>query len=487
MKIKLMKILLLWVVITISIAPFTLTVASEEPTEIIDIDWNNPASIYDRITGQGPVEVIPPDLEDYGVKLAGKKGMLTGYVLPEGWREAIGDVKKLVLTNSGSLVHDPATVINATIFRKMTGVHMEFIEMKDALIWPKTMAAAMAKSTDIDLFYVDRAMVDTSILSTAGWIYPVDELFPPEVHKLYPDGVLMSMSDKDGHFFAAPLTLWGEYLFYRPSWLEKAGVGVPDTWQELVRASKKVDTWAKANKGPGHTGMVASIGDPDSVYRFWTAITYAKDARIEKNGKVVIDPDVWNLMSDLWVKGGTAPESIEYNWPDAPEVFAKGKAGFLFGGSVFMKRFGQSEYAEMILGDWEVIPSPAWRGVGIHGRSLGEPDTWAINNFISPEKKAAAMLWIDFYRSYQAQFNELYVEGNESCMVPVYDHPVITAEVEYHAVRAEAVAQHMGEPFPPQTEEALEMVKEYLHKVVMGQMDQAVALRDLQKDINEMQ
>jgi hypothetical protein len=72
-------------------------------------------------------------------------------------------------------------------------------------------------------------------------------------------------------------------------------------------------------------------------------------------------------------------------------------------------------------------------------------------------------------------------------MVPVYDHPVIKAEVEYPAVRAEAVAQHMGEPFPPQTEEALEMVKEYLHKVVMGQMDQASALRDLQKDINEMQ
>ena len=487
MKMKVMKILLLCVIITGSFAALTMTLASEEPGETIDIDWNSPASVFDRITGQGPVEVIPPELEDYGVKLAGKKAMLTGYVLPDGWKEAIGGVKKLVLTNSGSLVHDPATVINATIFEKMTGVHMEFIEMKDALIWPKTMAAAMAKSTDVDLFYVDRAMVDTSILSTAGWIYPVDELFPPEVHKLYPAGVLMSMSDKDGHFFAAPLTLWGEYLFYRPSWLKKAGVGVPDTWQELVGASKKVDSWARANKGPGHTGMVCSVGDPDSVYRLWAAITYAKDVKIEKNGKVMMDPEVWNLMTDLWVKGGTATESIEYNWPDAPEVFAKDKAGFLVGGSVFMKNFGNPEYAGMIQGDWEVIPSPAWRGVGIHGRSLGEPDTWAINNFISSEKKAAAMLWIDFLRSYQAQFNELYVEGNEACMITVYDHPVIKAEVEYPDVRAEAVAQHMGEPFPPQTEAALEMVKEYLHKVIMGQMDQASALKDLQKDINEMQ
>ncbi|KPJ81877.1 MAG: hypothetical protein AMS17_19310, partial [Spirochaetes bacterium DG_61] len=213
MKKKILIIVLLCVVVTWSFASLTLTVASEEPGEIIEIDWNSPSSVFERITGQGPVEVIPPELEGYGVKLAGKKGMLTGYVLPEGWREAIGGVKKLVATNSGSLVHDPATVLNAKIFEKMTGVHIEFIEMKDELIWPKTLSAAMAKSTDVDLFYVDRAMIDTSILASGKWIHPIDELFPPEVHKLYPDGVLMSMSAKDGHFYAAPLTLWGEYLF----------------------------------------------------------------------------------------------------------------------------------------------------------------------------------------------------------------------------------------------------------------------------------
>jgi ABC-type glycerol-3-phosphate transport system substrate-binding protein len=478
---------LLCVVVTIIFAALTMTVASEEPGEVIYIDWNRPATVYERIMGQGPVEVIPPELEGYGVKLAGKKGMLTGYVLPEGWREAIGGVRKLVLTNSGSLVHDPATALNAKIFERMTGVHLELIEMKDALIWPKTLSAAMAKSTDVDLYYVDRAMIDTSILASAGWIHPVDELFPLEVHKLYPDGVLMSMGAADGHFYAAPLTLWGEYLFYRPSWLQKAGVKVPTTWQELVPASKKVDEWAKSNLGAGYIGMVCSIGDPDSVYRLWAAITYAKNIKIVQHDKVVVDPGVWNLMTDLWVKGGAAPESIEYMWPDAPEVFAKGRAGFIVAGSVFMKNFGNPEYAEAIQGDWAVVPSPAWQGVGIRGRSLGEPDTWAINSYISPEKKAAGMLWIDFLRSYQAQFNELYVEGNESCMLPVYDHPVIKREVGFPKVRAEAVAQHMGESFPPHTEEALEMLKEFLHNVVIGKIDQASALKDLQMDIDQMQ
>ena len=181
MKRKETKGVLMWMIVACILSAFTLTMAAEPGEEAIDIDWNSPQSVYDRIMGQGPVEVIPAALDGYGLKLAGKKGMLTGYVLPKGWKEAIGDVKKLIATNSGSLVHDPATALNASIFEQMTGIHVEFIEMQDALIWPKTMSAAMAKSTDIDLFYVDRAMIDTSILAVAGWIYPVDELFPPDV------------------------------------------------------------------------------------------------------------------------------------------------------------------------------------------------------------------------------------------------------------------------------------------------------------------
>jgi len=477
------KFFLLCTVVISSLAVFTLSLLAAGPD---DIKWNKPVSVLERIKGQGPVEVIPSELEGYGVKLAGKKGMLTGYTLPQGWKVAIKDTKRLVATNSGSLPHDPATVLNAKIFEKMTGVHLELIEMKDELLWPKTLSAAMAKSTDVDLFYVDRAMMDTPILSAAGWLYPVDVLYPPEVQKLYSEGVLMSLKGIKGRFYSTPLTLWSEYLFYRTSWLKKAGVEVPTTWQELVVASKKVGEWAEANMGPGYVGLVTSIGDPDSVYRLWAMLTYAKDERIVKDGKVIIDPDVWNLLTDLWIKGGASKESIEYRWPDAPEVFAKGKAGFIIAGSVFMKRFGDPEYAESIKGDWNVNLGPAWQGVGISGRSLGEPDTWAINPFISPAKKAAAMLWIDFYRSYQAQFNELYLEGNESCMKAVYDHGLVKKEVEFPDVRGAAVANHMGETFPPYTPEALEMFKEYLHTVVIGKIDQTSALNKLQKDIDKM-
>ena len=87
------KAIQVWLV-GLVIVTFGLTAAAAGPG---DIKWEKPAPMAERIAGQGPVEVIPADYDDYGVKLSGKKGMLTGYTLPDGWKKSIGGVKKLPL------------------------------------------------------------------------------------------------------------------------------------------------------------------------------------------------------------------------------------------------------------------------------------------------------------------------------------------------------------------------------------------------------
>jgi len=451
-----------------------------------DIEWDRPIPMVKRITGKGPVEVIPPEYNDYGVKLSGRKGMLTGYVLPEGWKEATKGVKKLVLTNSGGLPHDPATVLNAKIFEKMTGIHLEIIEMKDPLLWPKTLAVLMAKSTDVDIFYSTRSMLEIPHLSAAGWIYPVDELWTPEVQKLYPEKLLITIKGIDGKFYGSPFCLWAMHLYYRRSWLAKAGVTVPRTWQELVVASKKVDEWAKANVGPGNSGMVYAAGDPDQLHQIWSMTTFAQDKRIVQDGRVVIDPEAWKVMTDLWLKGGMSKESTEYLWSMAPEVFAKGKAGFIITGGVYMKMFANPEFGTGIQNDWDVTLLPAWEGIGIPARAVAGNDSWMINPYISPAKIAAAMLWFDYQRSYQAQFNELYLEGNESVMTMVYDHSAVKAEVEHPDLRRETVAAQIGEMYPPGMMEVLEIFKEYLHRVILGEMDADTAREKAQAEIDSI-
>ena len=452
-----------------------------------DIKWDKPVSMPERIAGQGPVEVIPADYDDYGVKLSGKKGMLSGYKLPDGWQNAIGGVKKLVLTNSGGLKHDPATVLNAKIFEKLTGIHLDLIEMKDALLWPKSLSVAMARSTDVDIFYSTRSMLEIPHMSAARWIEPVDALWPPEVQKLYPQKLLGTIKGPDGHYYGSPFCLWAMHLFYRPSWLQGAGVDVPKTWQELVVATKKVDDWAKKNKGPGFSGMVHAAGDGDQLHQIWSMTTFPQDKRIMEGGKVVIDPEAWGMMTDLWTKGGMSKESTEYQWSSAPEVFAKGKAGFIITGGVYMKNFADPEFGTGVQNDWDVTLTPAWQGIGKQGVAVAGNDSWMINASISPEKKAAAMLWFDFQRSYQAQFNELYLEGNESVMLTVYEHPAVMKEVSRTDLRKVTVEAQIGESYPPGMMEVLDIFKEYLHQVALGMGPADPARTQAQEEIDSIQ
>jgi ABC-type glycerol-3-phosphate transport system substrate-binding protein len=277
------------------------------------------------------------------------------------------------------------------------------------------------------------------------------------------------------------------HLFYRPSWLKGAGVEVPKTWHDLVVASKKVDEWAQKEKGPGYAGMVHAANDGDQLHQLWSMTTFSQDKRIIQDGKVFIDDKAWKIMTDLWVKGGMSKESTEYLWSSAPEVFAKGKAGFIITGGVYMKNFGNPEFGTGIQGDWDVTLTPGWKGVGNQGVAVAGNDSWMINRVISPEKKAAAFLWFDFQRSYQAQFNELYLEGNESVMTSVYEHPAVKKDVSRTDMRQKTVKAQIGESYPPGMMEVLDIFKEYLHKVALGMEAAEPARQKAQEEIDYIQ
>jgi ABC-type glycerol-3-phosphate transport system substrate-binding protein len=446
------------------------------------IDWNTP-KVVDRVLKPGEVADVSK-YSGYGVTLKGK-GMISGYQLPKGWDKATAGVKRLVATNSGGLKHDPATVLNAKLFEEWTGIHIEIIEMKDSLLWPKTLSVATAKSTDVDIFYSSNPY-EIPQLAEAKWIVPVDEFWPPDVQEHYPKKMFPALQGLDKRFYGSPLALWGMFLFYRPSWFKKAGLKVPRTWQELIPISKELDKWAKANLGEGYSGAVFSAKVAGMTRKLIEMLVYSQDKRLVQDGKLVIDKDAWNLMCDLWLKGGFSESSLEYDWPDAPEVFAKGKAGMTITGGVYMKMYTNPEFAGAIQGDWDVVPLPGWEGITEVGKGSGGNDAWLINPFIAPEKVAAAMLWLDFYRSFQGCFNELYYEGNESFLPAVYEHPEVKKEVMHTDYRKLYMATAVDEVFPPGVPEAMDAMTKYFHKVVLKEIDRDKALEQLQKEINQI-
>ena len=58
-------------------------------------------------------------------------------------------------------------------------------------------------------------------------------------------------------------------------------------------------------------------------------------------------------------------------------------------------------------------------------------DAYVINKAAKDNYKAAAMLWLDFYRSKEACLYELLVEGNDSMLPHVHEDPDIKDKVNW--------------------------------------------------------
>lgn len=461
------------------------------------INWNEPRPMVERLTNQGRAEVIGPELVEEikkradGRDMSGRTAMLDGYILPEGWQEATKGVTKLVATNGGGLFHDPATVLGAILFEEMTGIKIEFKPMACRDLPPKHTTMFAAKSSAIDLVYSCASYLDVPIWAASGWLEPMDFLWSPEVRELYVPGLADAFRGPDGHFYGSPhIALHSWYLYYRPSWLEGAGVEVPETWQELVVASRKVDEWAKENVGPEVAGLSHPAVERTVVEHLWAHPTYAKGETIMQDGRAVIDPEVWQLLVDLFRKGGMTPAAFEQSWADTPEAFAKGRLGFAPTWETYLDLFSDPEFAPTIQGDWAVAPMPAWEGVGVMGRAGVRIDGFFVNKFSSPQEKAAAMLFVDFYRSFQGSFNELVFEGNDAIMPAVAEHPAATKSPvlpeKYLDVRMQALNNQSLETFPPAIGEVLDIFKEFLEKAALGDMDPDQAREEAQKALDEI-
>jgi len=89
--------------------------------------------------------------------------------------------------------------------------------------------------TGIDVLWLDDFMTGT--FSTAGWLLPLENL----VSKATQDAVspaTLKLSTYNGHLYRVPGNAGDVIFFYRKDLFDKAGLGVPQTWADIVKAGK---------------------------------------------------------------------------------------------------------------------------------------------------------------------------------------------------------------------------------------------------------
>jgi ABC-type glycerol-3-phosphate transport system substrate-binding protein len=350
------------------------------------------------------------------------------YVLPEGWQKATEGVKEITFYNSGGLSTDIATAMNMARFEQLTGIKVNAIAVSADLAEPKSLATLVAKDTSVDAVLANDPAYNLSSLVAGGWIVPIDVMFPPEVTKLYnPD--LKSSYMWDGHWYCAAVTYIGHIDFYRPSWLKKTGLALPDNYVDLYEVIKKVDAWAKQTNGPDNYGAVF-VGSTQDALNWYRTLMYSQGSKVIKDGKYQFgSPEskkAFALMVDV-VKNGYAPRDVlTYAWGDAGLFFGTGKAGFLFAiQPSYITVYQRGDYEKTLGGDVDVFAPLKWDKASpdsLRGKGVVGSNSMLINKYINNNQKAAVMLFYDYIRSLEGQRNEVIVEGNESGLTYLWEN-----------------------------------------------------------------
>jgi len=413
------------------------------------IKWNEPVSWPERLKGVKLADEIPQkyiDIKPYLADLSQKTVSVGGYTWPEGWQEAVEGVDSLTYFNYGGLPHDPSIALAMADFEEKTGIEIRGQAMEEMGVWLKTVSAMTSRNSVPQLIH-NFPTVNLNHIATAGWAENLDFFWPEDVQELYSDAMVGSAKAK-GHFWASgQVSVKPFVLYYRPSILKEAtgSAEPPSSYQELLTVAKKVaeetDKYGLALPGKDYRYMWYMFSGP----------LYSMGGEFVKDGKFdVTSPEykeTFTYMADLVKEGGAPEEALGWSWTDAPEIFARGRAAMLIAGSVNATRWTDNPPAELE-GDWDMVPPLPWKEGMPRASAAGASPNWAVNSYASENEKAAAMLFLDLYRSYQAQWNELGYEGNESSVPALYDMESIQEVVPKAEARRKAIESTQVESLP---------------------------------------
>jgi ABC-type glycerol-3-phosphate transport system substrate-binding protein len=453
MKVKKVSFAVLFIVFGLAVG----LAAGQSTKPYAMIQWNSPKPINERIGGPT-------------------------YILPDGWKEAVAGVKRIKVSNFGALKHDPATVQNAEKFEALTGIKVQLLPWAEAPIVAKTISIFAAKSPAVDVFCYDHPTTYTQMVA-GGWLHSIDPIWDdPQVWKLYAAPLKEGLKASDGHIYGSIGQTKTMMLYYRPSIVPTP----PKTWVELQDLAKKVTT-------SGIWGYVYSAGgEMDIIYPLRDMI-YSQGGRLVevRRQRIVIDsPEgrrAWKMLTDMVLVDKSAPTSVlEYSWMGAADMFGMGKAAMVMSHTVDANRYQDPKKAPGIQGDWAVTSPPKWddsKPDSYHA-SYFDVDGYMINTFINDRQKAAAMLFLDFMRSYEASYRELIVEGNEAAVISVYDNPD-ARKIPVPKERQAAMKNAVLETFPPAGRALTDIVMEFFGNAIGGKMQPTEALEKCQAILDD--
>ncbi|WLD94113.1 ABC transporter substrate-binding protein [Alkalihalobacillus sp. AL-G] len=302
-------------------------------------------------------------------------------------------------------------------FEKETGIKVKIDSYFEDQLTQKTSVEFASHSDDIDVVMF-RPLQDGKMFHKNGYFASLNDYAKKDnFTEDFIPAALGSVKAGD-ELFGLPLVTETEVLYYRKDLLEKAGLDVPKTLEELEDAAKILH-----DPENGIAGFVARGKRAAAVTQFSSFLYGFGGDFIENDKSVIATPEAieafeyyGNLLKNYGPKG-----TLNMSWPEAMAVFTQGKAAFYTDASSLFSNAtdpSKSQVADKV----GFAPFPA----GPDGAHPYNVTSWALGIGANSNKKDAAWEFIHWALS-KEMVEKLQAEGNPGARISVWNSPEGTA------------------------------------------------------------
>jgi multiple sugar transport system substrate-binding protein len=230
---------------------------------------------------------------------------------------------------------------------------------------------------------------------------------------------------------------------YREDLFRKAGLKVPDTWEDLYTVGKEL-------KKMGHPVGIPISQNYDSISTAGPVLWSFGGMEVDRDGKTVrINSPAGEQLVEWYKKmfrDCMEPEVL--SWTDASnnESLQQGKAGWIHNPvSAYIVARNRKLPTADVINHHRSLAGPAGRHETDVPRHIG---IWKFSKNIEPAKE-----WIRYLLGRREVYDE-YIMSGDAFNLPVYeklqDHPVLKTDPKFAALKGEGVQFHTyGWPAPP--------------------------------------
>lgn len=332
------------------------------------------------------------------------------------------------------------------------------------------------QSGEIDVYQIDvfyPAMFKEHLVDIAE--YASEEFLA----QFYP--AVLEAYTVEGRLVGLPWFAGGGMLYYRTDLLEKYGLAVPQTWDELAAAAKTIQDGERAAGNAAFWGFVFQ----GKAYEGLTCdalewqVSYGGGRILSPEGVIEVnDPATIEIFDKIasWVGDFVPPEVLNFQEEDARAVWQAGNAAFMRNWG-YAYPLGQADDSP-IKDKFEVVPLPG-KEPGMGAATLGG---WGLGVSKYSQNLEPAVAFAIWMTDYDQLVDFHLLRGEQPVQPALYDDPELLEALPYLSSMGDVLSFAIARPgvAGAQYNAVSELYYTAVNNVLAGSVDAATAMADLE-------